>query len=115
MITISAFKSVPAFAQGRHLRARWALEEAGLPYRARLIDADDQASAYRALQPFGQAPIFEEDGLVLFESGSIVLHIGERSGMLLPSDEAARARAITWQDACARSGSQFRLTKLACA
>ncbi len=93
MITISAFKSVPAFAQGRHLRARWALEEAGLPYRARLIDADDQASAsYRALQPSGQVPIFEEDGLVLFESGSIVLHIGERSGMLLPSDEAARAR-----------------------
>ena len=99
MITISAFKWVPPFAQGqvRDLRARWALEEAGLPYRARLIDADDQAStSYRALQPFGQVPIFEEDGLVLFESGSIVLHIGERSETLLPSGAAARARAITW-------------------
>ena len=33
MITISAFKWVPEFAQGqvRDLRARWALEEAGLP------------------------------------------------------------------------------------
>ena len=35
MITISAFKWVPEFAQGqvRDLRARWALEEAGLPYQ----------------------------------------------------------------------------------
>jgi glutathione S-transferase len=99
MITISDFKWVPPFAQGqvRDLRVRWALEEAGFPYRARLIDAEDQASAgYRALQPFGQVPIFEEDGLVLFESGSIVLHIGERSELRLPTDGAARARAITW-------------------
>jgi glutathione S-transferase len=99
MITISAFKWVPPFAQGqvRDLRARWALEEAGLPYDAMLIDADDQASAgYRARQPFGQVPIFEEDGLVLFESGSIVLHIGARSEALLPADEAGKARAVTW-------------------
>ncbi len=99
MITISAFKWVPPFAQGqvRDLRARWALEEAGLPYEARLIDAADQKSAdYRTRQPFGQVPVFEEDGLVLFESGAIVLHIGERSDILLPTDQAARARAITW-------------------
>ncbi|HLC08923.1 MAG TPA: glutathione S-transferase family protein [Methyloceanibacter sp.] len=99
MITISAFKWVPPFAQGqvRDLRVRWALEEAGLPYRVRQIGFDDQASAdYRALQPFGQVPVFEEDDLVLFESGSIVLHIGARSEALLPADEAGRARAVTW-------------------
>jgi len=40
MITISAFKWVPEFAQGqvRDLRARWALEEAGLPYKSRLLE-----------------------------------------------------------------------------
>ena len=40
MITISAFAWVPDFAQGlvRDLRARWALEEAGLPYRTRLLE-----------------------------------------------------------------------------
>jgi glutathione S-transferase len=99
MITISAFKWVPPFAQGlvRDLRVRWALEEAGLAYRARLIDADDQASAdYRALQPFGQVPVLEEGDLVLFESGAIVLHIGARSEALLPADAAGRARAVTW-------------------
>jgi hypothetical protein len=60
MITISAFKWVPVFAQGqvRDLRARWALEEAGLSYRARLLEQGDQNKPeYRALQPFGQVPI----------------------------------------------------------
>src|SRR5882672_10841675 len=100
MITISAFKWVPDFAQGqvRDLRVRWALEEAGLPYRTRLLAQGDQDKAdYRALQPFGQVPIFDdEDGFVLFESGAIVLHIGERSEALLPRDPHARARATQW-------------------
>ena len=99
MITITALKWVPPFARGlvRDLRVRWALEEAGLPYRARLIGPDDQKSAdYRAWQPFGQVPAYEEDGLVLFESGAIVLHIGARSETLLPTDAAGRARAVTW-------------------
>ena len=76
MITISAFKWVPDFAQGqvRDLRARWALEEAGLRYKTRLLDQGDQDKPdYRALQPFGQVPILEEDGHALFESGAIVL------------------------------------------
>jgi glutathione S-transferase len=62
MITISAFKWVPEFAQGqvRDLRARWALEEAGLPYKTHLLEQGDQDKPeYRALQPFGQVPILE--------------------------------------------------------
>ena len=99
MITVSAFRWVPPFARGqvRDLRVRWALEEAGLPYRTRLLEQGDQDTPeYRALQPFGQVPIFEEDGEVLFESGAIVLHIGERSEILLPKAPAARARATQW-------------------
>jgi len=57
---------------------------------------DQDKPEYRALQPFGQVPIFDEDGQVLFESGAIVLHIGERSEALLPQDSAARARATQW-------------------
>lgn len=99
MIEVSAFKWVPPFARGlvRDLRVRWALEEAGLPYRARLIDFDDkETAAYRALQPFGQVPAYHEDGLSLFESGAIVLHIAARSPALLPSDPDGQARATTW-------------------
>lgn len=99
MITISAFNNVPDFARGlvRDVRVRWALEEAGLPYKTRLLEQGDQDKPdYRLLQPFGQVPIFEEDGLVLFESGAIVLQIAERSEALLPKDPAARARAVQW-------------------
>ena len=99
MITISAFRWVPPFAQGqvRDLRVRWALEEAGLSYRTRLLDQGDQNKPeYRALQPFGQVPIFDEDSQVLFESGAIVLHIGERTEALLPKEAGARARATQW-------------------
>lgn len=99
MITISAFKWVPQFAQGlvRDLRVRWALEEAGLPYAVRRVDASDQTSAdYRAQQPFGQVPVFTEDGLVLFESGAIVLHVAQRSEVLLPKDPTQRALATQW-------------------
>ena len=55
MITISAFRWVPDFAQGqvRDLRARWALEEAGLPYRTRLLGPGDQDKPeYRAAAAF---------------------------------------------------------------
>jgi glutathione S-transferase len=99
MIEITALRWAPPLVHGlvRDLRVRWALEEAGLKYQARLIGPSDQASAaYRAQQPFGQVPVFEEDGLVLFESGAIVLHVGERCESLLPREPAARARAVTW-------------------
>ncbi len=99
MITISAFAWVPEFAKGqvRDLRVRWALEEAGLPYQTHLLEQGDQDQPeYRARQPFGQIPVLEEEGLCLFESGAIVLHIGERSEALLPKDPGARARATQW-------------------
>lgn len=110
MITISAFKWVPEFARGqvRDLRARWALEEAGLQYKTRLLGQGDQdRPEYRALQPFGQVPILEDDGLILFESGAIVLHVGERSEVLLPKEPGARARAIQWLVAALNSIEPF--------
>jgi len=99
MISISAFRQVPDVAKGlvRDLRVRWALEEARLTYTARLLEQGEQnMPGYRALQPFGQIPILEENGLVLFESGAIALHIAERTEALLPKDPMARARAVQW-------------------
>ena len=99
MIEVSAFKWVPPFARGlvRDLRVRWALEEAGLPYRARLIDFDDrETAAYRALQPFGQVPVYRDGELAMFESGAIVLHIAAGAPALMPPDQDGRARATAW-------------------
>lgn len=106
MIRVSAFRWVPPFAQGlvRDLRVRWALEEAGIGYQERLLGMGDQASeAYRKLQPFGQVPTYEEDGLELFESGAIVLHIAQRSEALMPKDAAGQARVTTWMFAALNS------------
>jgi glutathione S-transferase len=98
-IQVTAFRWVPPFAQGyvRDLRVRWALEEAGLPYEARLIDPEAQASeSYRKWQPFGQVPAYRDDEVEMFESGAIVLHIADKSEALAPRDPAGRARVTTW-------------------
>lgn len=98
-IEVSAFRWVPPFAQGyvRDLRVRWALEEAGIPYQAALIDSQTRSSAeYRQWQPFGQVPAYRDDAVEMFESGAIVLHIAAKSDALSPADEAGRARVTTW-------------------
>lgn len=97
--TITAFERSPDGGEGlaRDTRVRWALEEVGQPYEVRLVSFKAmKESTHRARHPFGQIPTYEEGDLVLFETGSIVFHIAERHGGLLPDDANARARAITW-------------------
>jgi glutathione S-transferase len=106
MITVTAFRWVPPFAQGlvKDMRVRWALEEAGLPYETRLIGPETQETpAYLAQQPFGQVPVYEEAGLVLFESGAIVQHIAQKSSALMPPDPEGRARVSAWMFAALNS------------
>ena len=103
---ITAFDWVPDFARGqvRDLRVRWALEEVGQPYDVLYLSQGSQKQdPHRARQPFGQVPTYEDDGLILFESGAIVLHIAEQHGKLLPTDPGARARAIEWMFAALNS------------
>ena len=97
--TITAFATSPDRGKGlaRDMRVRWALEEVGQPYDVRLVSFEEMKQpAHLALHPFGQIPTYEEDDLVLFESGAIVLHLAERHAGLLPDDANARARAISW-------------------
>ena len=103
-IEITAFRWVPEFAQGvvRDLRARWALEEAGLDYKVRLLD-QQRPPEYLKEQPFDQVPILREGDLQIFESGAIVQYVGERSETLLPRDDQGRFRAIQWTYAALNS------------
>jgi glutathione S-transferase len=99
MIVITAFERSPDGGRGlaRDTRVRWALEEAGQPYDVRLVSfSAKQEQPHLSLHPFGLIPTYEEGDLALFETGAIVLHIGERHGGLLPDDANGRARAITW-------------------
>ncbi|MDB5363877.1 MAG: glutathione S-transferase [Rhodospirillales bacterium] len=114
-IEMSAFRWVPPFAQGyvRDLRVRWALEEAALPYEARLIDPQIQKSQdYREWQPFGQVPAYRDGEVEIFESGAIVLHIAAQSEALAPRDAAGRARVTTWVLAALNSIEPFAQNRI---
>jgi glutathione S-transferase len=102
-IQITALRSVPELAKGlvRDIRVRWALEEAALPYTVRKFDMrmdlrQERPADYLAESPFGQVPAYRDGEVAMFESGAIVLHIGESSEALLPRDPQARARATAW-------------------
>jgi glutathione S-transferase len=98
-IKLSVLRWAPPIVHGlvRDLRARWALEEAGLPYEEHFVSQNDQRSeSYRALQPWGQVPALQIDGLALFETGAIVMYIAERSPVLMPKDPHARAEVTAW-------------------
>ena len=103
-IEITAFRWVPEFAQGvvRDLRARWALEEAGLDYRVRLL-GQDRPPEYLREQPFDQVPCLDDGEVRIFESGAIVQYIGEKSRTLLPNETRDRYRAIQWTYAALNS------------
>lgn len=103
---ITAYDWVPPFARGqvRDLRIRWALEEVGQAYDVLYLKQGEQKEApHRARQPFGQVPTYQEDELVLFESGAIVLHVADRFPGLLPAGPDARARAVQWIFAAANT------------
>ena len=103
-IEITAFRWVPEFAQGvvRDLRVRWALEEAGLDYRVRLLD-QERPLEYLREQPFDQVPCFNDGRVRIFETGAIVQYLGERSEALLPADPQGKYRAIQWTYAALNS------------
>jgi len=109
MLTLTTLRSVPQFAIGhvRDIRVRWALEEAGLPYQVRLVSPEDRETvAYRRQQPFGQVPVLQDGDMHLFESGAILLYLGERNPVLLPTEPKARELAIQWTFAALNSVEQ---------
>ncbi len=98
-IELTAFSWVPPMPRGlvRDLRARWVLEEIGRPYRTRLFDRRTSGPEDRKPdQPFGQVPAMREGEAVLFESGAICLWLAERDPVLLPRDDATRAKVLSW-------------------
>ncbi len=99
MIAVTTVDWVPPFAHGllRDLRLRWALEEAAIPYEMRYVPLNGRdAPDYRARQPFGQIPVYEEDGKEMFETGAVLLHLAEKSGALAPADPAEKIDMTVW-------------------
>src|SRR5215471_879362 len=97
-LILTTFDWVPETPRGyvRDIRVRWALEESGLPYRVKRVPFRARGAEHFSHQPFGQAPWLTDGDLSIFESGAILLHLGERSGALMPADPRRRSEAIEW-------------------
>ena len=80
-------------------KASIALEEIGVPYEVRHVHLDrneQMTPAFLELNPNHKIPVLEDDGLVIWESGAILLHLAEKYGKLLPADPAGRIHAIQY-------------------
>lgn len=97
-LEVTAFDWVPDFARGyvRDLRPRWACEEIGLDYAEHLISAVNRPADHFLFQPWGQVPVLCDNGVRLFESGAILLHLAEKDERLMPRDPQARASTLAW-------------------
>lgn len=101
MITLYGFRTIfpGGVGETKDLRAQWALEELGLPYRVHALDqlaGDLDSEAYSRISPFHQVPVIDDDGFVLSESAAIVLYLAEKAGKLIPGDVQGRTRVTQW-------------------
>jgi glutathione S-transferase len=97
-LILTTFDWVPEVPRGyvRDLRVRWALEEAGLPYRVESVPFRARSAEHFSHQPFGQVPWLTDGDISIFESGAILLHLGNRSDALMPADSRGRSEVLEW-------------------
>jgi glutathione S-transferase len=97
-LTLYTYDWVPEFPRGyvRDVRVRWALEEAGLPYEVKSVAFKNRSKEHFSHQPFGQVPYLVDGDISIFESGAILLHLGELSEKLMPRTPRERSDVIEW-------------------
>src|SRR6516164_2517632 len=97
-LILTTFDWVPDFPRGyvRDIRVRWALEEAGLPYRVESTPFRTRGAEHLAHQPFGQVPWLTDGDISIFESGAILVYLGEQSDVLMPGDPRGRSEVLQW-------------------
>jgi glutathione S-transferase len=99
MTTIFVAHNVPPFLPRhvlRDLRALWAAEETGVPYRIHWLDSSQSAlksADYLAVHPFGIVPALAEGDFKLFESGAIINYLCDKAGKCIPQPKT-RERAL---------------------
>lgn len=101
MITLYGFGRIfrEGIGETKDLRIEWALQETGLPYRVHALDhtaGELDSPAYSKISPFHQAPVIDDDGFIVAESGAALLYIAEKAGKLIPSDFQGRMRVTQW-------------------
>jgi glutathione S-transferase len=97
-LVVTTYDWVPEAPRGhvRDIRVTWALEEAGLPYRVESVPFQNRGPEHFAHQPFGQVPWLTDGDLSVFESGAILLHLAEKTTLLMPADAVGRKTVLEW-------------------
>jgi GSH-dependent disulfide-bond oxidoreductase len=75
------------------------LEECGLPYRVVPVNigrGDQFKPEFLAISPNNRMPAIVDDGVSVFESGAILLHLAEKSGRFMPTDTRGRKETLEW-------------------
>jgi GST-like protein len=75
------------------------LEESGLPYRmvpVNIGQGDQFKPEFLAISPNNRMPAIVDDGMPVFESGAILLHLAERAGRFMPTDPIGRKETLEW-------------------
>lgn len=94
---------VHAYATPNSLKVPIALEEMGLDYRLfpiNLRHGEQRAEAFRAMNPNAKVPVLvdradaQAKGIVLSESAAILVYLAEKTGQLLPTEPAQRAKVF---------------------
>jgi glutathione S-transferase len=101
MITLYGFGNIFPGGHGetKDMRAQWALEEIGLPYRVHALDhggGELDGEAYSRISPFHQVPVIDDDGFAVAESAAVLLYLAEKAGKLIPGDFLGRTQVVQW-------------------
>jgi GSH-dependent disulfide-bond oxidoreductase len=87
------------------VKASIMLEETGMPYEPHLVrfDLNEQTSPeFLSLNPNNKIPaMIDPNGpggapMPLFESGAVLIYLGDKSGMLLPKQGPGRYQVLQW-------------------
>jgi len=76
------------------------LEESGLPYEAMPVDTrkgDQHKPDYLAINPNAKVPSIVDGDVTVFDSGAILLYLGEKTGKFMPpAGDKARGELLSW-------------------
>ena len=88
------------FAQsGNSYKPALMLELAGADWEPVFVDffnGENRSPEFQALNPMGEVPVLEHDGLVLAQSGVILDYLAGTLGRFGPSGEAERREILRW-------------------
>ncbi|TCG05446.1 glutathione S-transferase [Paraburkholderia steynii] len=86
------------------------LEELETPFELSAVDTfkgEQHVPAYRKINPNGKVPAIVDDGVTVFDSHAILLHLSAKHGKFVPSAASGRAAMLSWLQFVATGLSPF--------